>query len=222
MNRLALFDCDGTLVDSQYSIIASMQSAFGICGFPPPDPAAVRSIVGLQLAEAVVRLLPEGTPEGTVTEVVNGYRIAFRDIHGNPQYSDALYEGIPEVLSSLDEKGWLLGVATGKGRAGLDRVLNHFGLRDMFVTLKTADDGPGKPNPRIVFDAIAEAGSSPDACVVIGDTSYDMLMAEKAGAASVGVAWGYHPVETLIRSGARAIAWSTSDVPELAESVLGD
>jgi phosphoglycolate phosphatase len=219
MNRLALFDCDGTLVDSQFSIVAAMQLAFERNGLEAPSPESVRSIVGLQLGEAIGRLL--GEPESpAVRYLVTSYREAFADVHRDPALQDALFEGIPATLDRLEEAGWLLGIATGKGRRGLDRVLARFGLEKRFVTLKTADDGPGKPDPAIVRAALAEAGADASRCVVIGDTSYDMLMADRAGTASIGVSWGYHPVAELTRSGARLIAYSADELPELAERAL--
>ncbi len=220
MNRLALFDCDGTLVDSQFSIVASMQLAFERNGLVPPPPESVRNIVGLHLGEAIGRLL--GEPEApAIRYLVESYREAFAEIHRDPAMQDALFDGIPAALDRLESAGWLLGIATGKGKQGLLRVLERFGLSGRFVTLKTADDGPGKPNPAIVRDALAEAGADAGSCVVIGDTSYDMLMADRAGTASIGVSWGYHPVAELTRSGARHIAYSADELPDLAERALG-
>ncbi|MEQ9328590.1 MAG: HAD-IA family hydrolase [Rhodospirillales bacterium] len=220
MNRLALFDCDGTLVDSQFSIVASMQLAFERNGLAPPSPESVRKIVGLHLGEAIGRLI--GEPDApAIRYLVESYREAFSDMHRDPALQEALFEGIPSALDRFESAGWLLGIATGKGRRGLDRVLGRSGLDGRFVTLKTADDGPGKPDPAIVRAALAEAGADAGSCVVIGDTSYDMVMAERAGTASIGVSWGYHPVAELTRSGARHIAYSADELPDLAERALG-
>lgn len=220
MNRLALFDCDGTLVDSQFSIVASMQLAFRENGLSPPSAESVRNIVGLHLDDAIGSLL--GDPHApAISCLVDSYRAAYNVVHRDPAMQDALFDGIPDALDRLEAAGWLLGIATGKGRRGLDRVLARFGLDGRFVTLKTADDGPGKPDPAIVRDALAEAGAAAASCVVIGDTSYDMLMAERAGTASIGVSWGYHPVAELTRSGARLVAFSADELPELAERALG-
>ncbi|MEQ9198473.1 MAG: HAD-IA family hydrolase, partial [Rhodospirillales bacterium] len=176
MNRLALFDCDGTLVDSQYSIVASMHQAFAEQALQPPDATAVRAIVGLRLDEAIRRLAP-ALPAERIGALCESYRQAFVAIHQDPDLKDALYDGVPEMLAQFEQLGWVLGIATGKSRSGLRDVLDRFGLGDRFVTLKTADDGPGKPDPSIVRDAMAEAGSGAQTSVVIGDTSFDMLMA---------------------------------------------
>lgn len=221
MNRLALFDCDGTLVDSQYSIVASMQRAFAEAGLPLPEAAAVRAIVGLRLDEAISRLLPSRSADA-IAGLCDSYRRAYVAVHKDPDQQDALYEGVPDMLAQFEEQGWVLGVATGKSRSGLLGALKRFNLRSRFVTLKTADDGPGKPDPFIVREAVAEAGAAAETCVVIGDTSFDMLMARNAGTGSIGVSWGYHPAEELSRCGAQYIARTVAELPILAAQVLKD
>lgn len=221
MNRLALFDCDGTLVDSQYSIVASMQRAFTEHSLVPPQAEAVRAIIGLHLDEAISQLAPAQSADG-IAGLCDSYRHAFVALHHDPDFTDALYEGVPDMLARFEQLGWVLGVATGKSRSGLQRVLERFDLKGRFVTLKTADDGPGKPDPFIVREAMAEAGAVAGSCVVIGDTSFDMLMARNAGTGSIGVSWGYHPAEELSRCGAQQIARTVAELPILATQVLKD
>mgnify|MGYP000353584117 CR=1 FL=1 len=212
--RLVVFDCDGTLVDSQHSIVEAMTFAFDSHGLPLPDPESVRRVVGLALPEAVARLMPEEAM-ARLDSVSKAYKDAFFDIRQRPGHEEPLYPGTREVLHALGESGAILGVATGKSRRGLQRVLEVHGLRDSFITLKTADDGPGKPNPRILLDAMAETGATPETTVMIGDTTYDIEMAVQARALSIGVAWGYHPTEELTAAGALRIATQYGELPTM-------
>jgi phosphoglycolate phosphatase len=99
----------------------------------------------------------------------------------------------------------VLGIATGKSQRGVRLVLGHHGLLDHFITIKTADDAPSKPDPGMVLAAMREAGAAPENTVVVGDTVYDMAMARAAGAAGIGVTWGYHPGAALAGAGALAV-----------------
>lgn len=219
MNRLALFDCDGTLVDSQINICRAMEDCFTSARLDPPDRAATRRIVGLSLVEAMQVLLPDAEPDLHHLLVAN-YKSAFHRLRGLGEVEEPLFEGIAETILALDEAGWLLGVATGKSDRGLALCLEHHGLTRHFVTLQTADRHPSKPHPAMAAAAIAEAGASPATTVVIGDTSFDMAMARAADAHAVGVAWGYHPPEELTLAGAHRIAALTADIPLLLEELV--
>ena len=218
--KLALFDCDGTLVDSQYAIVAAMNAAFLALGLPLPDPAAVRRVVGLPLVRAVAVLLPDN-PERLHAAVADRYRLAFADARNRGVHEEPLFPGIREALEALEDAGLLLGVATGKSRRGLVATLDSHGLLDRFCTLQTSDTGPGKPHPDMVFRALAEAGVDASDTVVIGDTSFDMLMAGSARTGAVGVAWGYHEVEELTGAGAQRICLTTDEVPAAVLDLLG-
>ena len=132
---------------------------------------------------------------------------------------EPLYDGVPALLDDLDAEGWLLAVATGKSDRGLGFCLDCHGLADRFVSLQTADRHPSKPHPSMLEQAMADAGAEPAATLMIGDTSYDMLMAKAAGARAVGVAWGYHPPEELIAAGADYVAQSPADLMGYARNV---
>lgn len=213
-NRLALFDCDGTLVDSQANIHAAMTGCFAEVGRVAPDRAAVRRIVGLSLPEAMRTLLP-GAEDAHHHDLAEGYKRCFRRMREQGEVEEALYGGIVGALDRLEADGWLLGVATGKSDRGLRLVLEHHGLFHRFVTLQTADRHPSKPHPSMIEQAMAEAGADPLSTVMIGDTSYDILMAHNAGVRAIGVAWGYHEPAELLAEGADVVALRPSELPLL-------
>jgi phosphoglycolate phosphatase len=199
--RLAIFDCDGTLVDSQANICMAMEHAFEEAGLVPPSRHATRRIVGLSLVEAMRQLLPDAE-DALHVDLAERYKQAFFTLRGNGLVDEPLYDGIAGVLSELDEKGWLLGVATGKSDRGLARCLDHHGIKGLFVSLQTADRHPSKPHPSMVYEALADAGVDAGQAVVIGDTVYDIHMGRAAGCRTIGVGWGYHPLSELGEAGA--------------------
>ena len=218
--RLAVFDCDGTLVDSQHSIIDSMNAAFDAHNHSRPEAEAVRGVVGLPLDMAIKRLLPEIDPDG-LTQMEASYIEAFRDLRKKGMVADPLYPGALEILETLNSQGWVLGIATGKGSLGLAATLETHGLTNHFSTLQTADNGPGKPNPDMLLSAMSETGADPRNTAMIGDTTFDMEMALSAGTMAVGVSWGYHPTENLQSAGAHAVIDDFAELPEKLESLGG-
>jgi phosphoglycolate phosphatase len=128
------------------------------------------------------------------------------------QVEEPLFEGVLELLDTLEAEGWLLAVATGKSDRGLKHCLDLHGIHARFVSLQTADRHPSKPHPSMVEQAIADAGAAPETTIVVGDTSFDMAMAANAGAAGIGAGWGYHEAEELIEAGAVAVAGEPLDV----------
>ena len=213
-HRLAVFDCDGTLVDGQAAVCRAMDAAFAEVGMPAPDHHQVRRIVGLSLPQAIRLLLPDAdeTLRGAIDAA---YRTAFRAARESGQTSEPLYEGIELLLDGLAARGWLLGVATGKGARGLQHCLAVHGLSDRFVTLQTADFHPSKPHPAMLEAALAEVGCDPAQAVMIGDTQYDIAMARAAGVRAVGVDWGYHTAQELFDAGAEAVAANPTHLLEL-------
>jgi phosphoglycolate phosphatase len=209
--RLAVFDCDGTLVDSQHSIVACMEAAFVAAGLVAPTAEAVRRVVGLPLAASVARLSPL-LAAAECERIAELYKQAFTDMRSAKPLDEPLFPGVLALLDALDAEGVLLGVATGKGRRGLRITLEHHGLLDRFVTLQTADDAPGKPHPEMLRRAMAETGADPATTAMIGDTTYDILMALSAGTAAIGVGWGYHPPEELRAAGAHEVVDAAQDV----------
>jgi phosphoglycolate phosphatase len=206
MVRLAVFDCDGTLIDSQVNIIRAMASTFDRHGLVPPDAHATRRVVGLSLVEAMQALLPEAEP-ALHESMAQDYKFAFQRLRADKSLDpEPLYPGIAEGLAYLEAQGWLLGVATGKSDRGLALALAHHGLTDHFVTLQTADRHPSKPHPAMLNAALAEAGAEPAQAVIIGDTVFDMAMGVNARVRAIGVDWGYHEPAELLEAGATTVA----------------
>ncbi len=213
MNRLALFDCDGTLVDSAANICHVAEIAFDRHGLVPPTRPAIRRIVGLSLVEAMAALHPHGTAALHIA-MAETYRHEFHRLRDTPDFAhEPLYDGIAAAITAIADAGWMLGVATGKSDRGLAIVLATHGLADRFVTLQTADRHPSKPHPAMALAAMAEANAAPDTTVVIGDTGYDMAMARSAGAQAIGVGWGYHPPADLIAAGAHHVVHHPDALP---------
>jgi len=216
--RLAIFDCDGTLVDSQANICRAMEMAFAAEGLGHPDHHRVRRIVGLSLVEAMRVMLPDAEPQFHVV-LADHYKNAFHELRGNGTLQqEPLYDGLTELLDRLDRDGWMLAVATGKSDRGLDLCLTHHGIKHRFVSLQTADRHPSKPHPSMIYQALADAGAEPHAAVMIGDTSYDMAMGVAANVRAIGVDWGYHDAAELTQAGADSIAYS---MDELFDHIAG-
>ena len=215
MTKLAVFDCDGTLVDSQANICRAMEEAFLLADIPAPPRTAIRRIVGLSLVEALAALLPQADA-ALHRRMAADYKDAFFRLRtSGAMAEEPLFEDIATVLATLADDGWLLGVATGKSDRGLAHILGHHGLAERFVTLQTADRHPSKPDPAMLVAAMAEAGAEPRMTAMIGDTSFDMAMAKAAGARAVGVAWGYHDVHELVEAGADVVADRVAALPGL-------
>lgn len=210
--KLVIFDCDGTLVDSQHLIVSAMADAFRSHDLEPPARTAILSVVGLSLPEAIYRLAPEET-EATVLSISEGYKHAFGQLRLDPSNLEPLYDGAQDVIKDLAVVDDMhLGIATGKSRRGVDRVLGAHGLLSHFSTIQTADDAPSKPHPAMVEQAMLDVDAVPGETVMIGDTSYDMEMARRAGARAIGVSWGYHPEPELMAAGADHVAGSFAEL----------
>jgi phosphoglycolate phosphatase len=211
--KFAVFDCDGTLVDGQASICEAMETAFAAHGLPLPERNDIRRAVGLSLPQAVSRLLPQGDP-ATFDAVTQAYKDAFRSARSEGRLSQPLFDGIADVLRALVVGGWTLGVATGMSDRGLAHCLDINGVADLFVTLQTADRHPSKPHPAMLEAALFEAGAAPSEAVMIGDTVFDMEMAQSAGVRGIGVDWGYHLPRELEAAGAGYVARTPRDLAE--------
>lgn len=216
--RLAIFDCDGTLVDSQANICRAMDLAFAAERLSPPDHHVVRRIVGLSLVEAMRMMLPQEQPQFHVV-MAEHYKNAFHQLRGDGTLQhEPLYDGLMPLLDKLQDDGWLLAVATGKSDRGLDLCLTHHGIKHRFISLQTADRHPSKPHPSMVYQALADAGGQARDAVMIGDTSYDIAMGVAAGVRPIGVDWGYHDAHELEAAGAASVAFT---MDELYSHIVG-
>ncbi|HEX7709487.1 MAG TPA: HAD-IA family hydrolase [Sphingomonadaceae bacterium] len=212
--RLAVFDCDGTLVDGQAAVCEAMEAAFAGLGLAPPPRGRIRRIVGLSLPVAIRRLAPDAG-EADQAALVDGYRAAFFAMREQGRVSEPLFDGVRELLAALRRAGWKLGVATGKSDRGVLGCFTNHGIVDLFCTVQTADRHPSKPHPAMLEEAIANALAEARTTVMIGDTVYDIEMARAAGVRPIGVAWGYHAAEELLAAGAEAVAEDTAHLAEL-------
>ncbi|SIT19179.1 HAD-IA family hydrolase [Insolitispirillum peregrinum] len=202
--RLVLLDIDGTLVDSLHNIVQAMHTACDVVGVTRPPEACVRRGIGLSLVEAVAQSLPDH-PLDIHEQVAEHYKQAFMALRSSPDHQEHLFPGTREIIAEMAGQGWLLGLATGKSRRGLDSFVERHGFEGCFVTLHTADDGPGKPHPSMIHQALANTGCEPHHTVMVGDTTFDIQMARAARVGAVGVSWGNHAPDDLWRSGAHIV-----------------
>ncbi|WP_204381937.1 HAD family hydrolase [Aeromonas veronii] len=205
--RLAIFDWDGTLMDSVGRIVACVQGAARYCELAVPAPAQIRQIIGLSLDVAMSRLFPLSSDSGTafderqIAALIDRYRHHYlHDATPSP-----LFAGAGELLHDWRSRGLQLAVATGKSRRGLDRVLDETGLRPLFVTSRGADEARSKPDPLMLEQILDELGLSPRQAVMIGDSVHDMAMAEAIAMPRIGVTWGVDSRDALSRHGPVAV-----------------
>lgn len=219
MTKLAIFDCDGTLVDSGATIYEALKRTFDERGIPVPASNVARRVIGLSLTEAMAELVPDASSEDHV-DLAEHYKRSFIGLRAAGLVEEPLFDGVLELLDALEENGWLLAVATGKSDRGLRHCLDLHDIHARFISLQTADRHPSKPHPSMALQAIADAGAAPDTTVVIGDTSFDMAMAVAAGARGIGVDWGYHHADELLAAGAIAVAARPLDVLDLVKEPI--
>ena len=189
---LIVFDWDGTILDSTAAIVSAMQSACRDLGLSEPAAAIARQVIGLGLADALRIAAPDLTEE-SVPHLVARYRHHY--LSGDR--SLALFEGVEDMLGDLRTAGYLLAVATGKGRQGLNRALDHSGLGALFVASRCADECFSKPHPQMLEELMAELDVPPERTLMIGDTTHDVQMARNAGVAALAVTYGAHSVVDL-------------------------
>ncbi len=215
--NLIVFDCDGTLADSQHLIVEAMRLAFQNAGLAVPERSAILRTVGLSVPESLKILAPDQFP-GTRNELARSYRESCMTLRRQPNAEEPLFPGAASLLLNLTARAnTLLGIATGKSCRGVARIIEQNGLHGVFATIQTADNAPSKPHPAMLLQAMKETGAVPQKTIMIGDTSYDMIMAADANVTGIGVSWGHHPVADLRRSGAKTIVSSFAAL----EALLG-
>jgi phosphoglycolate phosphatase len=191
---LLVFDWDGTLMDSAAAITASLRNACADLEQPVPSEERARYVIGLGLADALKYLLPDLPPVG-YPALLERYRFHFQ----RQDRDTTLFAGASETLRALHDAGFMLAVATGKSRRGLDRALEVTGLHQCFHATRCADEGFSKPHPGMLLWLLDELNVTRERAVMIGDTSHDMEMAVAADVARIGVAYGAHPRENLLK-----------------------
>ena len=191
--ELVVFDWDGTLLDSAGAIVRAIQSSCRDLGLSVPDDSRARHVIGLGLVDAMRHAVPD-LPATQYQAMVERYR--FHYLSGDHELT--LFAGVPEMLERLKRDGHILAVATGKSRAGLERALDHSGLRPLFQASRCADECHSKPHPQMLDELMAEFGVAPAATVMIGDTSHDLLMATNARVDGLAVTYGAHPHDHLL------------------------
>lgn len=210
---LLIFDWDGTLSDSAQLIADAMQGAIAALGLPARSDQQIRELIGLSLDEGMRRLFPE-MEAGKVMELLAGYRRQWLSPTGGGMAEPPLFAGAGAALESLRDAGYLLSVATGKSRVGLDRSFRHLiGLRSLFAVTKTADETAAKPDPLMLKEILSELGVPVARALMIGDTEYDATMAATIGMPALGVRCGVHDAGRIRAAGALAVIETVKDLP---------
>ena len=217
--RLALFDYDGTIVDSAIMIVEGAIAAFRICGLPDPDPKKVRENIGKPLAIALDEYMPPGF-NVTPNEISEAYRSWYAEQGRLGLQNEPLYPGVVELLKELKKNDWLIGIATNKSRIGLTNGLAKHSLSDMFdITLSTDENIP-KPNPAMAIKAMNDLGVDKENCVMIGDTINDIGLGVNAGITSIGVTWGYNDKNLLLSAGANYLVDDANQLNTLMKEIF--
>lgn len=206
--KFVIFDWDGTVVDSSQRIVNCMVKAAHDMGIEPPDREAVRCRIGISLQQMLPMLYPE-MPTAEVDQYIAYYRQWYLHDDETPM---GLFPGIADFLASLREAGYLLAVATGKSRIGLDHGFEQTQLGHLFHSSRCADESAPKPDPLMLHQLLQEMDVAPEQALMIGDTSFDLEMAARASVPSIGVSYGVHDPDTLAKHGPVAICSSVEDL----------
>ena len=217
--KLALFDYDGTIVDSAIMIVEGAIAAFSMCGLPDPDPKKVRENIGKPLAVALDLYMPPGydiTPE----QISEAYRDWYAEQGRLGLQNEPLYSGMIDLLYELKANNWLIGVATNKSRIGLINGLAKHNISDIFDITLTTDENTPKPDPAMALKAINELNIDKRRCVMIGDTINDIGLGVNAGIQSIGVTWGYNEKDLLVSAGATYLVNNSSELSKLMKKIF--
>jgi len=213
--KLLVFDWDGTLMDSEARIVSCLSMTLSDLALPALGRDALLNVIGLGLPEAVGALLP-GADTALVRRFIDRYRYHFLSDHHAPA---VLFPGAQRTLAELDARGYLLAVATGKGRRGLDQSLDDTGCRALFSVTRCADETASKPDPRMLREIMDVAGVTPGETLMIGDTEYDLQMARNAGAHALAVSYGVHARERLLACEPLGCLEAIADIPEWLDNL---
>ena len=217
--KLALFDYDGTIVDSAVMIVQGAIEAFRMCGLPDPDPQKVRENIGRPLTVALDVYMPLGytvTPE----QISEAYRSWYAEQGRLGLQNEPLYPGMVELIHELKSNDWLIGIATNKSRIGLTNGLAKHNLSNIFDITLSTDENIAKPNPAMALRAMKELGVEEKYSVIIGDTINDIGLGVNSGITSIGVTWGYNDRKLLISAGANHLVDNAQDLSKLMNKLF--
>lgn len=205
-----IFDWDGTVVDSTYVIVDSIKKASRELGFEEPSDQKASWVIGLSLPQALLKVVP-GLTEERINEFVDAYRRFY--FSADPDLK--MFDGVLPLIKNLREQGLFTAVATGKSRFGLDQALKNHGIANLFDITKTADQTQSKPSPLMLEEIFAELMVEPEECVMVGDTSHDILMAKNAGCDSIAVSYGAHTLREISDAEPSYIAHNVTELSHL-------
>lgn len=213
---LLIFDWDGTLMDSAAHITRCMSNAIAHVGAESRSDAQIRDIIGLGLDEAVQQLYPEAAPS-VWRNIVHEYRQEFlvRSTHGSELFADTR-----ETLMQLMQQGYDLAIATGKSRRGLDKVLAETGLAPYFPITRCADETRSKPHPQMLEEILTDFNAKPSDALMIGDSEYDLLMANNLKMDALAVSYGVHSLQRLLQYQPRGYVHSVADIPQWLTQIM--
>jgi phosphoglycolate phosphatase len=216
--KLIIFDFDGTLVDSRKLIIESHRIVFGEFGLALPSEDDSLSLIGMSLELVLAQLAGPGAP---VEKMVAAYRRLLPLLRADVGFAEMPFSGAADLLAALaGHREVHLGIASGHTSHAIGPALERFGWHGYFRTVQTADKAPSKPHPGMLLQALGEAGVDAGDAIMIGDTAFDMEMANAAGVCAVAVSWGYHRAGRLQDAGASRIFNDMGELPDyLFESI---
>ena len=218
--KLIIFDFDGTLVDSRSLILESHRIVFARFGMPAPAPAHSLSLVGKSLDVILTEL---AGPDAPILEMVRAYDLLLPQLRADPAFAETPFPGAGDLLHELSRTAdTVLGLATGHRSDTIAPALHALGWNQLFRTIQAADTAPSKPHPAMLLQALAATEVEARHAIFIGDTTFDMQMAQTAGLRSIGVSWGYHRVEQLLAAGAHHIVQSVDELKASIRAELRD
>jgi phosphoglycolate phosphatase len=218
--KLIIFDFDGTLVDSRSLILESHRIVFSKFQLPAPPPADSLALVGKSLDVLLTQLAGPAAP---ILEMVKAYDLLLPQLRADSAFAEKPFDGVGDLLSELSTASdTVLGVATGHRTDTIAPALEELRWTGFFKTIQAADTAPSKPHPAMLLQALAATGVTPENAVFIGDTTFDMEMAQAAQLRSIGVGWGYHQTEQLLAAGAHRVVQSVDQLRDCIRSAMGE
>jgi len=218
--KLIIFDFDGTLVDSRSLILESHRIVFAEFRLPAPSPADSLALVGKSLDVILTQL---AGPTAPVLEMVRAYDLLLPQLRADPAFAEKPFDGVAELLHELSSTtNTVLGIATGHRSDTIAPALDALQWNGFFRTIQAADMAPSKPHPRMLLQALAATGATPENAIFIGDTTFDIEMARAAQLRSIGVGWGYHQPEQLMAAGAHRVAKAVDELRSCIQSAMSE